>query len=108
MRNCGSVCFTPLPRSARRRARQPGLPKRGFQELDGSQAMPGTAYNRPDTPVHLYAFRWDTALHGPLSGPRRGDPAAGRGTLHSTMTYALDQNGRLLDVVVFHQGTWLK
>ena len=78
------------------------------QELDGSQSLPGTAYNRPDSPVHLHSFRWDTAIYGPLFGPRRGDPAAGRGILHSTITYALDQDGMPLDVVIFHQGTWLK
>jgi hypothetical protein len=58
--------------------------------------------------VYIYDFIWEPENKGPLFGPKRGDPTAGQGVLHSTITYALDQDGMPLDVGVFHQGTWLK
>ena len=76
--------------------------------LDGGDGSGGGRYGRQGMPVYLYDFNWMIEGRGPLSGPLRGDLTAGRGLLHSTITYALDQQGMPIHVIVYHQGTWLK
>lgn len=76
--------------------------------LDGGDGSGGVGYGRQGMPVYLYDFNWKIEGRGPLSGPLRGDPNAGRGLLPSTITYALDQKGMPIHVIVYHQGTWLK
>lgn len=76
--------------------------------MDGGDGSGGVAYNRQGRPVYLYDFTWMIEGRGPLYGPLRGDPTAGRGILHSTITYALDQQSMPIHVGIFHQGTWLK
>lgn len=76
--------------------------------LDGGDGSMGVRYGRQGMPVYLYSFVWKTDGRGPLYGPHRGNPAAGRSVLHSAITYALDQEDMPIHVSIFHQGTWLK
>lgn len=76
--------------------------------MDGGDGSGGASYGRQSMPVYLYDFNWKIEGRGPLSGPLRGDLTAGQGLLQSTITYALDQQGMPIHVVVYHQGTRLK
>jgi hypothetical protein len=76
--------------------------------MDGGDGSGGVRYGRQGMPVYLYDFTWMIEGRGPLYGPLRGDLTAGRGILHSTISYTLDQQGMPIDVGIFHQGTWLK
>ncbi len=84
------------------------LTEAGLENGYGNGGRSEVVRERQGVPVHRYYFMWITEGRGPLYGPNRGNPAAGRSVRHSAISHELDQHDMPRDVGVSHQGTWVK